>query len=173
MTKGSPVAQSLKLLIPLGNLVFSYHRRYPLLKTVIHGDLWAGQLLNTEDEKKAYIIDWQFCRVENPVLDIVAMFFMSSNPEVLEQHVDELLLCYWDALNRPLQSAGITLNVNYEEFRKNVDNLLMFGFAALAASIHDFIQGCSISEKRMLGIIDFMEKRDVFKKFLNLFSCKN
>ncbi|XP_064119363.1 uncharacterized protein LOC135224360 isoform X2 [Macrobrachium nipponense] len=173
LTEGTPVADTMKCLIPLEQLMFTYYKNYPLMKTIVHGDLWAGQLLNTSDASKAYVIDWQFCRVDNPVLDIAAMFFMSSNPEVLEKHMDELLTCYWESFNQPLQSLGMTSGITFEQFKKNVDDLLLFGFAILAVSIHDFLPAGNLTKKRLLCAIDFLEKKGTFKKFVDIFGNKN
>ncbi|XP_068242063.1 uncharacterized protein [Palaemon carinicauda] len=169
MTAGTPVGETMKRLIPLEKLMFTFHKKYPLVKTIVHGDLWAGQLLNTSDESNAYVIDWQFCRVDNPVIDIVAMFFMSSNPVVLENHMDELLKCYWEAFNKPFQSLGRTCGITYEQFKENVDDLLIFGFAILAVSIHDFLPAGNLTKERLLHSIDFVEKEGAFRKFLDIF----
>lgn len=168
MTEGTPLSESVKSLIPKAKSIYNLPKIYPLIKTVIHGDLWSGQLLYTDDESKASTIDWQFCRVDNPVTDVLSMFFMSCDPVVLENHLEELLNSYWMSLTKPLQSLGITLDVTFEHFKTNVENLWLFGFVFLVISIHDFIGGDNISNERILGAINFLEKKGVFSNFVKM-----
>lgn len=145
--------------------------RYPLFDTVIHGDLWAAQTLFSPNRTAACILDWQFSTIGNPVIDIQAMFFMSSDPVALDEHLEEVLFAYWRTFSDCLKKHEVKCPVSYNQFKSNVENMWICGFMFFAVSIHDFIKGDSISEKRLEGQLQFLEKRDVFSNFF--LNCEN
>ncbi|KAF2360186.1 Protein of unknown function DUF227 [Trinorchestia longiramus] len=140
--------------------------RHPLFNTVIHGDLWAGQSLFSPNREEVCLIDWQFCTSGNPVIDLQALFFMSTDPQVLEESLDEILSEYWSSFSGALEKESVECPVSWQQFRDNVERLWIYGFVFLAASIHDFLDGDSISNKRINGYLDFLAKRNVFHSFL-------
>lgn len=169
MYKGSPLSSTMLALKPLTQKMYKVSEKQPFVETVIHGDLWAGQLMYSDDESRAVIIDWQFCRASNPVTDIVSMFFMSTDPGVLPNY-EELLKDYWAVFTDTLKAGGVSTELTFENLQASVEDCWILGFQFLAVSIHDFMGGGSITDERIFGAIDFLEKRGVFKKFINEFS---
>ncbi|XP_042892047.1 uncharacterized protein LOC122266388 [Penaeus japonicus] len=169
MYKGSPLSSTMQSLKPLTQVMYKVVEKRPFIDTVIHGDLWAGQLMYSEEESRAVIIDWQFSRTCNPVTDIVSMFFMSSNPSVLPRY-EELLRDYWAVFTGTVKAGGASVDLTFENLLSSVEDCWILGFQFLAVSIHDFIGGGNITDERIFGAIDFLEKRGVFKKFIEEFS---
>lgn len=166
MFKGTSLSEFFRDFIPLTKDIRATNQKYPLIDTIIHGDLWAGQLLYSEDETLASIIDWQFCRIDTPVIDIMNMFFMSSDPRILQEHLDELLESYWNTLTGTVEAGGGSLGITFEQLMTNIDDMWMYGFMYLTVSIHDFLNGDNISDKRITGAYRFLEKKGVFRRFL-------
>lgn len=166
MYAGSSLSMVFKALTPLTRHILSTSRRHQLLRTVVHGDLWAGQLLYSADESSASIIDWQFCHVDNPVSDVMSMFFMSTDPHVLEEYLEDIMQDYWGILCKVVEAGGGELGVTFEQLMSNVEEMWMYGFMFLAVSLHDFLGSDNISQGRLLGAFTFLEKRGVFAKFL-------
>lgn len=169
MYTGTSLAEVFKALTPLTRQIRSTSTRHSLLKTVVHGDLWAGQLLYSADESLVSIIDWQFCHLDNPVGDIMSMFFMSTDPHVLEEHLEDIMQDYWTALCKVVEAGGGQVGVTFEQLMANVEEMWIYGFMFLVVSIHDFLGSDNISKQRMLGAFTFLEKRGVFAKFLTEF----
>ena len=139
----------------------------PFMETLVHGDYWAGQILYSEDESKACVLDWQFGHVGNPVADITSFLLMSSQENVYENHVDEVLVAYWETLTSTLDAAGVVISTTYEQLKTNVNSNWMHGFVAVAASMHDFLPGNKITIKRTKGYIRFLRERGYFDSFLD------
>lgn len=201
MYKGTSLSEIFEALIPLSAEIRATSHQNPFIETVVHGDLWAGQLLYSQDQQFASIIDWQFCHLDNPVGDIMSMFFMSTDPRVLENHLTEILEDYWTTFCNILTVGGgnttetgrvwkvgvkdhegsrnILLtekenstchdSVGLEELVANVEEMWMFGFMFLTVSLHDFMNGDNLSRDRLDGALTFLEKRAVFRRFLEKF----
>lgn len=172
MYEGSSLAKTFRALIPVTKQIRSTCKRCPLLNTIVHGDLWAGQLLYSDDESLASVIDWQFCHVDNPVSDIVSMFFMSSDPKILEENLDEVLKSYWHTFSETVRAGGASVDITLEQLMANIEEMWMYGFMFLAVSIHDFLNGNNISESRLFGAFSFLENKGVFKRFLAKFGSQ-
>lgn len=173
MYEGTPTAESFRALIPATKSIYSYQLKYPLLKTIIHGDFWAGQLLFSDDESNAIVIDWQFCNIGNPVGDIMSMFFMSSDIEVLDNHLEEVLKEYWFIFTNVLKANGTEAGITFEQLVDNVEELWVCGFIILACSIHDFIPGGNLTHERLRRAIKFLEDRGMFTKLIDDINCKH
>lgn len=172
MYASSSLSKIFKALTPLTRQIGSLSKKHQLVRTLVHGDLWAGQVLYSADESAANIIDWQFSRLDNPVIDIMSMFFMSTDPQVLEEHLDDIMQDYWDVLCRVVEAGGSDLGVTFEQLMANVEEMWMYGFMFLAVSLHGFLGRDNISQKRLLGAFTFLEKRGVYAKFLAQFENK-
>ncbi|KAK7078113.1 hypothetical protein SK128_025517 [Halocaridina rubra] len=173
MYKNSPQEEIIKALVPKTKEMIYLRNRYPLLKTVIHGDFWAGQLMYSDDESEAIVIDWQYCSINNAASDILSMFFMSCSPHILEYHLDEVLKSYWNSLQAVMEAAAVAINVTYEEFRENIENLWLYGFMMIAISIHDFLGAGNLTHERLHGYIDFLYRKGVFAKFITMIEHEN
>lgn len=172
MYANSSLSKIFKAMIPITKHIRSATKRHQLFRTVVHGDLWAGQLLYSADERSVSIIDWQFCQLGNPVIDIMSMFFMSTDPQVLEEHLEDIMQDYWGVLCRVVKAGGSEVGVTFEQLMANVEEMWMAGFMFLAVSLHDFLSSDTISQKRLLGAFTFLEKRGVFAKFLAEFGSE-
>ncbi|KAG7155587.1 uncharacterized protein LOC121854804 isoform X2 [Homarus americanus] len=169
---GSSMGDSFRAFIPLTKQIRSTSRKFPLINTIVHGDMWAGQLLYSDDESLASIIDWQFCRIDNPVIDIMSMLYMSSDPKLLSENLEQLLESYWQTFSKVVTAGGVTPDVTFEQLLANVENMWMYGFMFLAVSIHDFLNGDNISEYRLFGAMSFLEKNGFFKRFLEKYASQ-
>ncbi|KAL7638677.1 UNVERIFIED_CONTAM: hypothetical protein RMT77_011249 [Armadillidium vulgare] len=156
-----------KQLIPFSNTIRDFPKKYPLFETVVHGDLWTAQCMFSKDEKDVLILDWQFCNINNPVVDIMGMLFMGSNPAVLEENLNKVLNSYWQAFISNLKKNDVAIPCSYEDFVENIECHWMTGFLYIAVSLHDFLGEDNISFKRLEGLMNFLHKRKVFTKFLN------
>ncbi|XP_047737575.1 uncharacterized protein LOC108675333 isoform X2 [Hyalella azteca] len=170
---GKPIANVFSQLIELTNEMYIYTARYPLFDTIIHGDLWAGQSLFSSNRESVCLIDWQFCAVGNPVIDLQGQFFMSTDPVVLDTNLEEILKQYWSSFNDVLSRENVASPCTFQEFSECVDKLWICGFFYLAVSIHDFIDGGNISDKRLDGYVEFLSKRRILESFLESLPGKN
>ena len=153
-------------MIPISKQVKSIKDRYPLFKTLIHGDLWTGNCLFNSNEDSVCIIDWQFCEYGNPVCDLASMFCMSCDEDMLEKQLDVILKCYWDSFCANLQIAHIAPPVSYREFEKSLQDHWMIGFLNLSCSFEQFVANNILTEERMIGVMNFLQKKNVFDKFI-------
>ena len=160
-------------MIPHTKILRTHKYDHCFIHTIIHGDMWAGQCLFSEDEKSACALDWQFCEFGNPSSDIVSMFFMSTDPEVLENHFESILKAYWSKFTKTLDEFGHKTSFKYEEFVENVEKNLLTGFIYITVSLHDFQGSDNISDKRLKGLIYFLQKRKVFQDIMKQIQSKS
>lgn len=168
MYKGTALADSMKSLIPYTKDILEMRKRFPLIRTVVHGDYWAGQLMYSEDESNVMMIDWQHCNVDNPASDILSMLFMSSHPSVLEDHLEEVVQSYWESLSFNAKKFGVSLDITIEQLRQNVDDLMLFGFMMVGISIPEFLGGGNITPERLFGYVNFLEKKSIVSKYVKM-----
>ncbi|XP_042875022.1 uncharacterized protein LOC122255176 [Penaeus japonicus] len=142
--------------------------RYPLFETLIHGDLWMGNVMFSADNTNAIIIDWQFASVDNPVCDILSLLFMSSHPVVYEQHLNEVLVNYWQSLTEALEKNGVSVESTFQDLVECVEEMWMYGFMFLTASWNDLLSSNLMTAQRAQHAIHFFEKKNTFSKFLQL-----
>ncbi|XP_045604605.2 uncharacterized protein [Procambarus clarkii] len=166
----TPTADILKSLLPLSAELITVSQRYHFVNTIIHGDLWAGNIMFSNDNKLAYIIDWQFVSIGNPVCDIICFLLLSANPSVYNEHLNEVLEFYWENFEQALKKTEISVNISFQDLVKNVESMWIFGFMFLSAALHDLMDTSKMSEGRLQSIIFFLKKKNVFDKFLK--SCQ-
>ena len=172
MYEGTPLAESMLSLIPYTKDILQMRRRYPLIRTIVHGDYWAGQLMYTEDESSVMMIDWQHCNIDNPSSDVLSMLFMSSHPSVLEDHLEEVLQCYWDSLHHNAKKVGVSLGVTYEQFRRNIDDLMLFGFMMVGISIPEFLGGGNMTPERLYGYVNYLQKKSIMSDYVKMMEAE-
>jgi len=132
-------------------------------EVLIHGDLWAGQILYHDNVKKPVcILDWQFAAFGNPVIDLVTFFSMSCDPHMLDSELDKLIDVYLAAL----QEACVSCPVTRDDIRQNVDKLWIHGFMMTAASIQSLFEGNSISVSRLKTYLNFVFAKDIFTSYI-------
>ncbi|XP_037788686.1 uncharacterized protein LOC119584244 [Penaeus monodon] len=166
MFKGTRTAETLRALNSLRDPVIK--TRYPLFETLIHGDLWTGNVMFSGDNTSAIIIDWQFASVDNPVCDILSLLLMSGEPVVYEQHLNDVLESYWESLTEALRKNEVSVNNTFQELVNCVEQMWIYGFMFLTASLNDLLENNLITVERTKHVITFLEEKNIFSKFLQL-----
>ncbi|XP_042875024.1 uncharacterized protein LOC122255178 [Penaeus japonicus] len=162
--QGTPTEQTLKAIQPLSEDLIKM--RSPFFDTVIHGDLWAGNVLFSPDDATAAIIDWQFACVDNPACDLVTMLLISSHPEVLRRHLTEVLESYWQALTNDLRVNGAAVEATLQDLMDSVEEMWMYGYMFYTVSLIEMMANEKTNVDRLRCIVTFLEERGAFKKFL-------
>lgn len=162
--RGTPTEQTLKAIRPLSEQLIKM--RSPFLDTVIHGDLWAGNVLFSPDDTIVAIIDWQFACVDNPLCDLVTMLLISSHPEVLRRHLTEVLECYWQALTQALRTNGSAVDATFQDLVNNVEEMWMYGYMFYTVSLIEMLANDKTTVDKLRGIVTCLEERYSFKRFL-------
>lgn len=166
MLKGSPLAETFTSLVSMHKDMISTSDKYPLIETLVHGDLWAGNVMFTEDDKAASIFDWQFACVGNPLCDITSMLLMSAEPSVYENHLNEVLECYWESFTNALMKNNVEIAITFESVISNLEKLWMHGFMFFTASLPDMMGNGKITEARVQKAISFLDRIGVFTTFI-------
>ncbi|XP_043282276.1 uncharacterized protein [Venturia canescens] len=78
---------------------------------ISHGESWAPNFLvkaalEDSDESEAILLDFQFARSSNPVLDLSFLIYACSDKQLLDDHYDEILETYHSTLSSSIQSLG-------------------------------------------------------------------
>ena len=163
---GDPLIDTLEKMKNYVKQLINISDRNSFINTLIHGDYWAGQILYSEDESEACILDWQFGCVGNPVVDITCFLLMSSQADVYRNHLDKVLQTYWLTLTSTLDIAGVPLNVKYEQLKLSVERNWMHGFMVTASSISTFLQEDKITVARTKDLMSFLQDEGYFDTFL-------
>ncbi|XP_027225870.2 uncharacterized protein [Penaeus vannamei] len=166
MFKGTRTAETLTAINSLRDAVIK--ARSPLFETLIHGDLWTGNVMFSGDNTSAVILDWQFASVDNPVCDILSLLLMSGEPVVYEQHLKDVLESYWQSLTEALRKNEVSVCNTFEEFVNCFEQMWMYGFMFFTCSLSDMLENNMITVQRTKHVIKFLEEKNVFSKFLQL-----
>ncbi|MPC24325.1 uncharacterized protein LOC123514357 [Portunus trituberculatus] len=164
--EGTPTVDILRALLPKASELFSVPEKHPFLKSIIHGDLWAANVMFSQDDQHACIFDWQFACVGNIVCDITTLLLMSAEMSCYTEHLTEILECYWKCFEQSLQRNGVSIDVSFQDFVCNVELIWMYGYSFLCASLPGLLE-THITEDRVRAVVHFLEERGVFKKFLS------
>ncbi|XP_061386963.1 uncharacterized protein LOC133321912 [Musca vetustissima] len=82
-----------------------------LYTTIVHCDLWINNLMLKYDEnglpEKVKFVDFQIAQYESLAHDIIFFLFSSVEVPVLEQHMDEFLIMYYNAFIECLKSLNV------------------------------------------------------------------
>ncbi|XP_042205530.1 uncharacterized protein LOC121854804 isoform X3 [Homarus americanus] len=167
---GTTTANTLKSLIPHSADLVNWSDKYPFVDTLIHGDLWTGNVMFSDDDQLASIFDWQFAKVGNPVCDILTLLLMSSHPSVYNEHLIETLEFYWDNFERALKQNGVSSGISFEDLVRNLEDMWMYGFMFMSASLSVLVENSKITVGRVQAIVSFLEEKEAFAKFL--LSCR-
>lgn len=169
----NPLAGTFKTFLPCLEKLLYTANSSPFLRTLIHGDLWTGNIMFSSDEKSVSIIDWQFAHFGNPACDIITLLILSSSPYVYEDHLTEVLACYWESFKGALVKNGgaaVELKFSFQDLVRNVEDLWLYGFMFFSAAFPDLLDFNKMSETRLKSIITFLVKRGAFAKFLLMVS---
>lgn len=169
MFAGSRMAGTLEALLAQVKELVNVACRYPpLLNTLIHGDLWTGNVMMNQGDTSASIIDWQFSMVGNPVCDIVTLVFMSGKPSAYQQHLTHILECYWYNFEQAMKKNNVPVSITFGQLKRNVEDMCIYGYMLVTASLESHLASKKITENRMKHIINFMHEKGHFAKFLCL-----
>ena len=163
--EGTPIVNTLKALLSQKSELFSVEEKHPFLKSIIHGDLWTGNVMFSQDGQHACIFDWQFCRVGNIVCDIMTLLLMSAEVSCYTEHLTEILECYWKCLEQSLQSNGVTIDVSFQDFVCNLESMWMYGYTLYCAGVPYLLEN-HINENHVRAVVHFLVERKVFQNFL-------
>ncbi|XP_063588797.1 uncharacterized protein LOC134765942 [Penaeus indicus] len=166
MFKGTRTAETLRALYSLRKEMIE--TRSPLFETLIHGDLWTGNVMFSADNTSAVIIDWQFASVDNPVCDIISLLLMSSHPVVYEQHLNDVLQSYWQSLTEALEKNGASVDCTFQDLVDCVEKMWMYGFMFFTASLPDLLDNNITAFHRGQNAVKFLEQKKVLSKFLQV-----
>ncbi|XP_005181822.1 uncharacterized protein LOC101893585 [Musca domestica] len=82
-----------------------------LYTTIVHCDLWINNLMLKYDEngvaQKVKFVDFQIAQYESLAHDIIFLLFSSVEIPVLDQHMDEFLILYYNAFIDCLKSLNV------------------------------------------------------------------
>ncbi|KAK3868127.1 hypothetical protein Pcinc_026449 [Petrolisthes cinctipes] len=164
MFAGSRIASTFEALLTKVVDLINVASRYPLLNTLIHDDLWTGNVMINQDDTTASIIDWQFVRLGNPVCDIITLLFLSGKPSAYQQHLTELLNCYWNKFEQAMKEMSIPVSITYEQVKQNVEDMCIYGYMSVTDSLNTHLANNIITENRIKHIINFMNEKGHFSK---------
>lgn len=163
---GTSTAATMKALCPLVEELFREGEKHLFIDSLVHGDTWTGNILFSEDDHSASIIDWQYTSVDNPVRDVVCLLLVSGEPSVYCDHLTEVLECYWRSFEQALLKNGVSIDVSFEDMLTNFEDLLVSGFTYVTGSLAFMIPSDDITQERIRAVMSFFEKKGVFEKFL-------
>ncbi|KAK3868126.1 hypothetical protein Pcinc_026448 [Petrolisthes cinctipes] len=166
MFAGSRIASTLEALLTKVVDLINVASRYPLLNTLIHNDLWTGNVMINQDDTTASIIDWQFVRLGNPVCDIITLLFLSGKPSAYQQHLTELLNCYWNKFEQAMKKNNVPVSITYEQLMRNAEDMYIYGYMIASSVPEYFLSVNTYTEKRTKHIVNYLFETGHFKKFL-------
>ena len=167
MLSEDPLAETYAALVPLHKQLIATSSSNPLIETLVHGDLWAGNVMFAADDKTASILDWQFYSVDNPLCDVTSMLLMSAVPSVYEEHLEEVLQSYWKSFTNALTKNNADTPIQFEDVVNNLKKLWMHGFMFFSASLPDMLGNGKITEERILKVISFLNGMGVLSDFVD------
>lgn len=135
--------------------------------TLIHGDLWAGQIMFSEDHSKAILLDWQFASVGSQVIDIVSLLLMSCEAEVYEERLAEALSSYWHSFSDTLKTCKMSLSFTFEDLVDAVEKSWHIGFMMLMTSLESHMDQGKITEERVKRVVNFLNNKGIFESILH------
>lgn len=166
MFAGSRIAATLEAILSRVTDLINVHSRYPFLNTLIHGDLWTGNVMMNEDEGLASIIDWQFARIGNPVCDIMTLLFLSGKPSAYQQHFTQLLECYWHSFEEAMKKNNTPVKRTFEQLKRNAENMCIYGYMVATSVPEYFMAKNEYTYTRIKNITIFMHEQGHLEKFL-------
>lgn len=166
MLAGSRIVATLEAILHQVKELIHVDSRYPFLNTLIHGDLWTGNVMMNEDESLAVIIDWQYARIGNPVCDILTLMFLSGKPSAYWQHFTQLLECYWHSYEDAMKKNSTPVTVTFEQLKRNAEDMCIYGYMVATSVPEYFIASNEYTYNRIKNIINYMNEKGHFERFL-------
>ncbi|XP_047498088.1 uncharacterized protein LOC125045068 isoform X2 [Penaeus chinensis] len=165
--EGTSVAEVLRALSGVAGLLRLPSADVRLPITLIHGDLWAGQLMYSEDQSQVSILDWQFASTGSQATDIVSLLLMSSEAEVYEDHLTEALSSYWHSFTSTLKAFKRQPSLAFEDLLDAVDKCWQVGFMMLMTSLESHLDQGKITEERVKRVVAFLNNKMIFETALD------
>ncbi|XP_037786982.1 uncharacterized protein LOC119582649 [Penaeus monodon] len=165
--EGTSIAEVLRALSGVVGCLRMPSADVRLPSTLIHGDLWAGQLMYSEDQSQVSILDWQFASTGSQATDIVSLLLMSSEAEVYEEHLAEALSSYWHSFTSTLKIFERPPSLAYEDLVDAVDKSWQVGFMMLMTSLESHLDQGKISEERVKRVVAFLDNKRIFETALD------
>ncbi|XP_065369198.1 uncharacterized protein LOC135961600 [Calliphora vicina] len=114
-----------ELIEDYNNLMSSPDKEDDLYTTIVHFDMWINNIMIKYDENnlpcQVKLIDFQMAEYESLVYDVIFFMFSSLEIKVLEHHLDELFLLYYNSFIKCLNSVGSsTKNYSFESFLEEI-----------------------------------------------------
>lgn len=82
--------------------------------TILHGDLWVNNQMFRYNEQKQLedvkFVDFQFSYYGNPMCDLIYFLFTSLKPELVVEHLDDLVAYYHAQLVNAMAVLKVTTN---------------------------------------------------------------
>lgn len=169
MYDGLPTAETFKSLLPHSSNMVTISQKHSFVSTIVHGDLWAGNVMFSDMGDSACIFDWQVAHVGNPLSDVASLLLMSAEPLVYVEHLSEVLDHYWQSYQRSLQKNEIDINVSYHDMVTSLESLWIHGFMSVSMSLPFLLDHGKMTEERVRAVVSFLEERRTFDNFLQ--SC--
>jgi len=89
-------------------------------RSIIHGDLWSGNLMFSRDKREVVMVDFQFCGVGLGAMDVTYLLLASADLSVLdnEEVLTRLLIAYMTRLEKT--SGGKFRYRDVEELKQEI-----------------------------------------------------
>lgn len=79
---------------------------------IIHGDFWSSNVMFNNSNGEASLIDFQFCRLGQPEVDLAVMLCTSVNPELRRgENLSDLLHQYTKSYQQHSSSSNESENI--------------------------------------------------------------
>ncbi|XP_034657858.1 uncharacterized protein LOC117894754 [Drosophila subobscura] len=117
---------------------------------ICHGDFWNNNILYRREPRsnlvvEAKLIDFQLSRYASPVLDLVHYLFTSTEKQLRDEHLPELLDIYYDTLSGKIGSCGLNADDIYPRsvFDRQFQLFGVFGMIMASLSLPFFISNAN------------------------------
>lgn len=106
------------------------NQKEPWFKVLNHGDLYHNNILfkyNENDEVDGIkLVDFQACRWNSPIIDIIYFLTMSTEPDVFINHFNNLIDFYLLKLNENLQNLDCHVTYSKIQFNEDLESMNLF-----------------------------------------------
>lgn len=125
--------------------------------TVIgHGDCWNNNLMfsglnEAADPTEIRLLDWQMARFGSPMLDVMYFLFTSTDRQLRDEHLEQLLHDYHAACSQVIEACGSDAELLFS-FENVMEHIKEFGVHGL--SLAPMIVGIMVSESENINDMD-------------------
>ncbi|XKL69429.1 hypothetical protein PGB90_007198 [Kerria lacca] len=127
--------QNFKNKITPTSILNTCNQKEPWFKVLNHGDLNYNNILFKYNEKNETIdvkfVDFQGCRWNSPVLDIIYFLTICAETELLKNNFEELIDSYLLKLNETLQNLNCQVTYTKTQFNQDLESMNLFRIIVL------------------------------------------